>query len=240
MAASIDFYMSEKERTSTLSKVAGGTPEDQVIVEQHFSRQHDQSLVSQQHEQSLVWKAEDHPEVLVEKTQEQVRIFEQLNVLVGDFVRAYGGTPMDFNLDRLILFDSSKLPEDIQKKFVPGFGGGFSFIEERIIIPLDRRSSSLQLARTTVHEFLHAQAFHSVRIVRTNPESISITDRREGLAMWSRDDRSLLLHKINEAVTQELTERFDAEYFARIPNLPINSRTGRNYERSLVILRVNL
>lgn len=197
----------KRTRKSPISKVFGVEPEREEEVINQFI------------------KPFDLPEI--KKSPEQVEIITNILDRIPDFVRRYGGTPVDVSPEDIHLLNRKSDDEYIKKSLNKGFGAQYDF-KTRSALIFDF-GSQLYNSYLTVHELLHLNSFQSIELADRRKKTFK--SRRAGLQIMNVKD--ILFRNIEEAVIEELTMRFDKEYFKSIPGL---SDEIKERERNIEIL----
>lgn len=167
-----------------------------------------------------------------EKDSEQENILKEIISRMPDFVRMYGGTPVDgVNADHFHLIDPRDIAEGDDDKYMlkdSKGAGGYSVNNQGIGISFgasdERRrpivTNPLFLASTSAHELIHLHSFQSKELAKDEKgKGLKDKTRRAGLSIRSSDDSTVYLSKLNEAITEELARRFGEMYFPEIPQL---------------------
>jgi hypothetical protein len=224
--------MNKKE--SPIGRVPNTSPEEEKLILESFKA----SLENQP-----FYKVEK------EKTPEEKETIQKIIDFVPDFVEKYGGTPLKITPEIIHIIDESKLTAE-QKQKLQAVGGGeegggevFAWHDlekwEIVIRPIE---SKLRNAEHFVHELMHMQSFKSLNLERSdNPtkqtfkrEGKSLTTRRAGFGIFDKTNEKRYFLDIDEAIIEELTIRFDKEYFKYIPSLQEELR-AREEARAILI-----
>ena len=197
--------MSEK-RESSLRRVVGGTAEDAEAVRELYT----QRFLSHPSEATIG----PAREALVEKTPGQKELLNAVAADVGRFVERYGGEPLQLSADHIYLFDSTKLSQEDREQ-VGNVVAKFSERHQASAMYADRILNNLELAHVVAHEMMHHHAFESIRIIpeKNTEDAIRIGKRRGGFLFYE-SVTDFVGQWLDEAVTEELTRRFDDEYLA--------------------------
>lgn len=188
-----------QERHSGISRVVGVSPER----ERELLRSFQERFESQE-----PFYAER------EKTIEERETFGEIIRRLPDFIRRYGGEPAPVTEDHIHIIDRDLLNSD-DRAYIeaqPNENGWYRPQTQKLGVL--RHHSPLQTAIFVTHELFHMNSFASY----TEREN-ELDERRSGLAMGSRHQALTWFKKLNEAVIEELTIRFDEEHFSSIPTL---------------------
>lgn len=165
-----------------------------------------------------------------EKTPEQRELIKRVNVEMKDFLNQYGVSAIEISADNVHIIDTTAFTEPelqkIQKQF--GKNGFYSASKQGVVIMKEYDASKLAFLQTLVHEMLHLQGFCAYQkstreaadtSARTSNESVDLNIRRLGFAVGTRDGKTLLFDKVNEAVITELEIRFEHTYITKWPEV---------------------
>lgn len=152
-----------------------------------------------------------------EKTPEEIEMINDILSNMPEFVKKYGGDFPPITTDHIHILDNRKLPEEIREKANQEGGGHFSAMQFAYIFDDE---NSLKNAHKIVHELIHFSAFQSFEKISTEEKS-GVAIRRTGFEIHNNtgDKKEVYFTDLNEAITEELTKRFDKEYFASISHL---------------------
>lgn len=149
-----------------------------------------------------------------EKTEEEKKFLEDTNRLMAEFIKRYGGNPIEMPTNLIRFIDWSKLSVDQAQIFATAFKDGFFCLDTQGVAIFSNTSLTHQnrigLANDINHELIHANSFQSI-IVNPNRDG-STRNERVGLDMGKRR----LFKDLNEAVTAELNKRFHNEFLKDI------------------------
>lgn len=175
------------------------------------------------------------PEVFEEeKTPEWTRVLETIIKKMPEFIRAYGGQPVgEIKPEHFHLANMDKegaQTSDFSVLSAPHSGGVFKPFLQRVglkqNLPLESLKGNLLLqADIAAHELIHFHAFQSVETNQKESGEI----RRIGLGINSKKRGKLFLNSLNEAITEELTRRFDDFCFCDIPELQSGLEERNHY-----------
>ena len=180
-----------------------------------------------------------------EKSPELVEAINQANRFLKSFFGRYGIEWQKVPIEKIHLLDPiewQKRNPSLKKETDLGDGkinisttlGYFAPDDRNVkIFQLENPKEHLALLNVIVHEMIHANMFYSLHPVKEKqPSTISLSRKREDgqethetlLLTWRRSGFNIsgrtghsFFHWLNEALTEELAARFDAEYFSRIP-----------------------
>jgi hypothetical protein len=175
--------------------------------------------------------------------EKKIEEFEMIDAIVRslpDFVREYGGTPVEgLSPETIHVLDTTKLSSDELNRLGNEDGWYLFHVQEGVVMPDD--NSQLLMAQRIVHEILHLESYMSLEVhdnapATTDPHSIAmggkqVRVRRIGLSIAADYGASLLFHDLDEAIIEELTKRFDEQHFGKIRTLQ------KEYERRAEFLR---
>ncbi len=149
-----------------------------------------------------------------EKTGEEKKFLEDVNQRMAEFIKRYGGNPVEMPANLIKFLDWSKLSADQAQLLATAYGDGFFCLDTQGVAIFSGTSSAypdrMGLANTIDHELIHANSFQSI-IVNPNKD-FSARQDRVGLSI--EDDR--LFKDLNEAITAELNIRFHNEFLKDI------------------------
>ncbi len=132
---------------------------------------------------------------------------------IRDFIHEYGGEVLSLSPDQLHFVDQSRLTEQERANVARAGERGFYIADTQKVVVL-AEGSPLRDAETVVHELFHANSFGSYAL-----EGTELTNRRIGLRIFREEGESVYLDRLDEAVVEELTKRFDGAHFGGIPGL---------------------
>lgn len=160
-----------------------------------------------------------------EKTPQELAIMKEIFARLPEFIEEYGSVNARYiSLDQVhMLKESSEHLDKIRPHDPKGSRrtGNYVLNSGRIEV-VSQGENYLKMAKTLVHELIHAHSFYSVD-VNTDPHSKEVrgaSPRRLGLAIYEdgKPDE-VFLNFMNEAITEELTKKFCEKYFPQIEGL---------------------
>lgn len=215
--------MEKPSKESGINRVVGTSEEEREEILDYFAR----SLKKENIKRIGI---KEHP-------QELDQIIQKINIWLAEFVRRYGGTPVEVpytnvfipDLDRIDEKNKSAILNDVES----GTKGTYDSLGQKIFVLFDYDSKSkLKFMATMVHELMHLNSFNSVEAGQKDKDSkvlslvekdnkgseMSLYLRRVGWVITGPGKQNYF-ELLNEAVTSELAMRFDWEYFDNIPEL---------------------
>lgn len=154
-----------------------------------------------------------------EKTEDEDAVVKHILSKMKEFVEGYGGVHVNYQKKHLHVADQKKFSRDdwvlIRSRGL--LDGEYFSVLQSAVINLYKNDDLICFANVTAHELLHGHAFQSVRVVWADDDKkvMRIFDRQSGLTMCDslhKDKSVYYLHWLDEAITQELTERFSLTY----------------------------
>lgn len=188
------------KRESGISKIVGATSEEE---KQDLEKIKEVFL----HQESLVTEEER------EKTPEELEMILSINQKIQKFVKEYGGEPLVISPENIHFLDEQKLTPE-QKEFIKKQEAGAIYFPDQQAIVVYPQKSRLKMAQHLVHEILHFNAFQSL-----TKEKGELYHRRQGLRIWTEKKEGEYFYDLDEAITTELTKKFDKQYFQEISYL---------------------
>ncbi len=194
----------EPERTSGLMRVAG------------VSEEKERRILNEVKE--VLFDKQEFYEAERAKTPEELEIISGALAHLPDFIKEYGGVPAPISPSHFHIIDSSKLPEGRRQNYKDFAGLYCPSQQSSFIFVPSTRGDKLLLANVSMHEAIHFNSFQSSDFDR---EIRKMSDRAAGLSIMVKEgeERVAYFNYIDEAVTEELTKRFDNKYFGAIPAL---------------------
>ncbi|MEK7665250.1 MAG: hypothetical protein AAB361_03940 [Patescibacteria group bacterium] len=153
-----------------------------------------------------------------EKTPEEIEIINGILGKLQEFIKKYGGVMPPITPDHIHVCEYDTLPVE-QRERIKSIRGRYD--EDSQFVAVIRNSESennLVFASRVAHELMHFCGFQSVT---ANPEKETWSFRVGGLVVAKKKDqkREMYFVDVDEAITEELMKRFDAECFDAIPAL---------------------
>ncbi|NTW45861.1 MAG: hypothetical protein HGB18_02275 [Candidatus Moranbacteria bacterium] len=219
--------LTPENKTSGIDRILGLDPEDEVDIKKYFSE---------------LCKRESLEVFAKEPSLEFKEIFPSINSCLREFLEGYGIRPLDVSLSQIVFLDKEKLSEGQRLYFEKRKTNAFYHSRsQKIVLFKDwNGNSKLAVLHALVHEMVHMQAFEAWQkipreqederdfIVSKGDRSIRLDLRRLGFRMVDKDREITYFHDLDEAITTELTMRFDWQYLERFPELSeeIKERRG--------------
>ena len=202
------------EKQSGIDNISSVSPEEEKALLSHFER-------------ALMDQHTDRYER--QKNPQENKVIEDILRDMPSFVRSLGGKPArNLTKANVHLIDTEKLSDEQRRAIDTANIGGLYDIETQSAIVLPKQHSSLTTAQRIVHELLHLNAFTSLsarekprhdRPPITEVDGTKLYPRRIGFGVFSADQTKRYFRDIDEAIIEELSARFDAQYFPNIPGL---------------------
>jgi hypothetical protein len=194
------------ESESGFQKIVGATPDEQRMGFEFAKNIFEDTSGKQVWIKDKAFKVED---VEREKTPEEIQIIKRILESMPEFVKRYGGKPIDITLDHIKILDINKCDEETRKKFKESPDpGGYVNVGQFIYIFQDDDLN--RFAIKVAHEVIHFNSFHSLQKRSRTENNLSFKLRRSGLTVIGKDNE--FFGEINEALTEELAKRFCEEY----------------------------
>ena len=160
-----------------------------------------------------------------EKTPEEQEILEGIVKEMPDFIREYGGEPIVLRPEYMHIIDPVRFFEKITKEQQDIFkkNGTAGFCIDGDFVGILSQETKLREANFMVHEFLHLQSFMSFTHDKNLKKGILIDEskvshRQSGVGIFDKQGREYF-NRLNEAIIEELTMRFDRQYFQKFKPL---------------------
>ncbi len=170
------------------------------------------------------------------KTEQEKNVLRLVNKATNAAMERYGGKPLNLGPQHEHIVPAEKFQklfeeeEDTDREDTHGV---FLWAQQGIL--MKDYQDPVVLAVLAYHETLHFKAYNAVQVLLNKtegtPKTLQATDYRIGLAIKSRDGEHLYFSNMNEAVTEELTQRFVAN------ELPAFAPLDKELKRSKAILR---
>lgn len=181
------------ERESGISRVVGASPEQAEKMLAYYNN---------------IEFAE------TEKTKEELQIIDTVLQKMPDFIRRYGGVPVNVDVNR-IHFINEGVDADTFRQAMGQDAETEGFYSKKYqLVVVFKSKGDLHNAHSFVHELLHFNAFQSL----ATKNGGGLKHRRNGFSIINAGGDSLF-EDIDEAVIERLTVAFDKEYFSQIPAL---------------------
>jgi len=210
----------EPERTSGIMRVANVPPEkEKEILSDIKTELFDEQTVSRLER---------------EKTPEEVEIINGILTDMADFIKKYRGTALKITPEHIHVVDRDKLSEGQMQGILGVFGGKYWPDNQLITVHPRSDEGYLKFAKVVTHELIHFYAFQSINFDQKGGQMLSRVEGFSTAVGENKDSESYLngsefyFNDIEEALTEELTKRFDKEYFGSIPALAEEIRKRNN------------
>ena len=198
--------MSEKLRETGISKVIGLPPEEEKAVFEYYNI-------------PIEFKEGD-------KTEEEKEVVSQILNLMPDFIRRYGGVPVDIKQEQIYFLENS---DSLKKQMTGGYESEGFYSQAKQMAVIFKSKGILDDSHKLVHELLHFNSFQSLE----GKEKNKMKQRRFGFTIKNKEN-DFLFENIDEAVIEKLAVRFDRESFAKIPQISKLTEERNNMIASLV------
>ena len=229
--------VSESSRDSAIFKIVG-IPNKKVeegLMEnlRHIFKTQpiNESVVEKKLFSNKTFKEIERPATIEEA--EMIRI---INQNMAEFVRQYGGRPLNINIGQVHFIDEKKINKKISDRLELDRVAGYYSGHDQSVVVGPRVSlsklltSQLSRAQTLAHELMHFNSFQSVQY---DPElSNKIRYRKCGIAMFNSNN-NIYFGSLDEAVTEELAIRFGKKYFNQIPNVKEEFELTERHESAI-------
>jgi len=207
-----------EQKTSGVDRILGVSLEDENDLKKYFSE---------------LCKRENLETFIKEPDLEFKKIFTKINSYLVEFFECYGIKPLNISLSQVVFLDKEKLSEKQKLYFESIRANAFYHPRsQKMILFKDWDGNSrLAILQTLVHEMIHMQAYESWQKIPKEKESekdfilsngdrnIHLDLRRLGFRMVDKNGEVIYFHDLDEAITTELTMRFDWQYFEKFPEL---------------------
>lgn len=199
----------EQKRLSPVSRIVGLPEEREREVYQNFEE---------------IFENKKFDEAEREKTPEEEEMIKDILGKMLEFVKKYGGKPIDsISPDHIHFMDKNKIAgQESGDVNLSGASGAYNPVAQFLYI-VDS-GISIRNANTVCHELLHLNSFQSVWFKDyAGEEAFQI--RRIGFEVHGKNDGdTIYFHELNEAITEELAMRFDQMYFEGFGSLSKEAR----------------
>jgi len=162
-----------------------------------------------------------------EKTQEEIQMISSLLSKMPEFIQKYGGDFPPVTVAHIHILDREKLSEEFLKRAEDSDEGGAHVPAQQFAYIYDD-GNFLKNAHKIVHELMHFSSFQSFEKAQ---KEFQARIRRTGFEVHNNknDDKEVYFTDINEAIIEELTKRFDKEFFSTIPQLEKEIQARKDY-----------
>lgn len=143
-----------------------------------------------------------------EKTVEELKLIEQVNEKMKVFVERYGGQYLEIKPDNIHIIDADKSSKN------KIYAGHYNPYRQEVVLTISSDIVPLELANLLIHEILHFNSFQSAILDKADENVLK--HQRAGLDVLKYHGNEIseaLFRDLNEAVNEELTKRFDKEFF---------------------------
>jgi hypothetical protein len=187
-----------KEKESGVSRIVGTSEENERLLLRRFKALFEHAPLSFERQ----------------KTADECQIIHGILQLLPSFLKRYGVDALKVHPDQLHFVDVASLTSDDKRLLRSSEDRGYYFPRTQTIL-IFPEGNKLRDAEAIVHELLHVHSFTSYTATGDK-----LQERRVGLEMISSSEEGpRYFRSLNEAVTEELTMRFDQRYYSRIPVL---------------------
>ena len=210
-------------KESGMSRIINVEPSDEIDILDYFKDQFN--------EQTKDKLEKEHPQELDDAV-------PVINNFMKDFLKQYGIEAVNIPVKNIYLIDWSKLTEEqtqILKKKAQETAALYNSAKQAIVMLLNYEDDKkLVFFQTLVHEMFHVNSFISYtrfnnqeggydiklteRVKNDEKKTILLKQRRIGFSVCQPDGVAYF-NNLNEAVTTELTIRFDWKYFSQLPQV---------------------
>lgn len=209
--------LATKKRESGISRIVGVEESVELELLDYFKRQFEKDqrgrdTLEQEHTPKL--------EVLI----------SQINEKMKEFLTGYGLQFLEIPSRNVHILDKSKLnPQQLEqlKKRYEGTNGIYLPDKQHIAVFENYTANKkLLFAQILIHEMIHVNAFASGQMIQKGglqltkgDKTINLGIRRIGFEIDSARTGKKFFYDVNEAITTELTIRFDQNYFSQFQDL---------------------
>ncbi len=207
----------ENKRKSAVSRVLGVGEKEESLLDYFDSK--------------LESDIREKRDVFLEKSENLKSLISSVNENLQDFLEEYDVIPVNITEKNIYVIDKEKITEEEREGLEKEKSTGkFSPKLQVILMNEDYKDDNkLLFLQTLVHEMIHMNSFQSferasdkyseINLVKEESgEKLFLKSRRVGLEVHASDG-NVFLKNLNEAITTELTMRFDREYFSKIPEI---------------------
>jgi len=145
-----------------------------------------------------------------EKTPEQKEVIAFINQYLPEFIKRYGGNPLVISEDKVHI-----MPEEALGDFEGEDKEAAAFYcpdDQSVYFKENKNGSLLGFAKILVHEFIHFNAFQTVRIKEEKDE---LYIQRIGFKIRGAEGGLDYFDFVDESITEELNRRFSDEFFKK-------------------------
>jgi len=206
----------DEELEPAISRVVGGEPEQRLAAYFEYKRR-----MNNQSSKTIEGKPFEKFER--EKTEEELSLVKNIIEKMEDFVRSYGKEPVKVKPKHIHFLEE----ESFRKEYPDG--AAFYFAPQQTVGVVDSGSHFINALRIS-HELLHFNSFQSVEIDKNSKANF----RRSGLGTKVTGEQEEFFTQINEAMIEELTIRFERQYFDSIPQVKPEADFKRKYVEALL------
>lgn len=150
-----------------------------------------------------------------QKTPEEEEMIRRILTKMPDFIRHYGGTPVDIKTDHIHILDKNRMGDEMRRDVErDGKGGLWSPLTQNIMI-FDKGTLT-ENAESIIHEILHFNSFQSFQLNKGR-----LFERRSGFTVASMKKLGTVFFRtINEETIRRLSKKFSGELFGTDPIIP--------------------
>jgi hypothetical protein len=138
-----------------------------------------------------------------EKTRKELLMIEYANGVIDEIRESYGLPSFRVEPNKVRYFET---PEAVEGKKTVG-----SFNQVRQYARVEASDTPYQKFATTIHELLHFKSYGAIQVDRDAHGGIMDQTYRTGLNIYSRDRKHSYLNQLNEAITEETSNRLLAQ-----------------------------
>lgn len=168
-----------------------------------------------------------------EKTPENLEVINGVLENLSQFIKKYGGIMPPITSDHVHILDYNSMGPQ-QKECLGEYEGRYIPAKQSVIAVINKEQvdNNLTLARVIGHELIHFAGFQSIT---ANLKKRSLSFRVGGVntLVGKGDEKEYYFTYLNEAITEELTEKFEKKYFSLIPGLSEDTKI-RNREKEKI------
>jgi len=198
----------EFKRETSVSKIVDASPEEEQEIIEVFKNN-----LYNPDEKKFSKSGELIRDYEREKTDKEIEMMKYIFEKVSEFVRRYGGEPVNLNTEYVHILDNNKIGNDLFEK-IGKVGQSFYNPFRQYIGLMD--FDNLSNMQNVVHESMHANSFFSVEICQDG----NLNFRRGGWETSVKQNyKEIYFWSLNEAITSELEKRFVKEFLMIKPEL---------------------